>query len=230
MAVEFVAIGGDRPLTCNGDIAAITDLRFFVSEIRLTSDGGDTPLRLDADESWQSDSVALVDLENGQGNCQNGTDAVNVSIRGTARAGDYSGIAFTVGVPFDLNHRNPLTAEAPLDNSDMHWHWRSGYKFMRAGITTADRSFWIHLGSTGCNGTVQNIEKCSAPNRVNVQLPDFDLERDRVFVDLGLLLRESGDCSSGPGESSCARAFRMLGLPHAGAGAVQKQRVFGVLR
>ena len=74
---------------------------------------------------------------------------------------------------FDLNHDNPLTAEPPLDDPDMHWHWRSGYKFLRAGIRTATDGFWIHAGSAGCEGTVGNITGCRFPNRIDVFLPDF---------------------------------------------------------
>ncbi len=46
------------------------------------------------------------------------------------------GLEFKIGVPETLNHIDPLTAVSPLNYTDMHWHWASGYKFFRAGLVT----------------------------------------------------------------------------------------------
>ena len=110
----------------------------------------------------------------------------------------------------------------------MHWHWRGGYKFLRAGLRDGTRNFWIHLGSTGCEGTLQNITGCSAPNRVTVELDAFDWQRDAVRIDLAELVKgvtieddATVSCSSGPAESSCAAPFAALGL------GAESQSVFG---
>ncbi len=234
--IPFVATWGDQAMSCDDGAAGITlnDMRFYVSRVELIDDSGAAvELELQPDQAWQSTSVAMIDLENGQGACLNGTQAMNDSMTGSAPAGDYRGVRFVVGVPFGLNHANPLTAEAPLDDAAMHWHWRSGYKFLRAGVDHADDGFWIHLGSAGCEGTVQNISSCRFPNRVTVQIDDFEPGRDSVVIDLqaltggtDLLDGAATDCISSPAEESCVAPFRALGLDHASGAAGNAQSVF----
>ena len=50
-----------------------------------------------------------------EGTCAGGTTATNTSIRGTYPAGSYTGIKFTVGVPFDLNHLDSTTQSATFE-------------------------------------------------------------------------------------------------------------------
>jgi len=174
---------------------------------------------LTGDERWQQQGVALIDLENGDGLCVNGTPETNTTLSGMAEVADIQRIRFSIGVPFELNHANPLLADAPLDDSAMHWHWRSGYKFLRAGVTTTSDGFWLHLGSTACEGTVQNISACRSPNRVTVELAGFSPQNNRINIDLSALFDGvdfddgiASDCSSGPSESACAAPFAALGL------------------
>ncbi len=55
--------------------------------------------------------MALLDFEDGTGTCNTGSSAVNTSLRGKAKAyDDYTGVAFTVGVPERLNHLDAATA------------------------------------------------------------------------------------------------------------------------
>ena len=233
--IPFLAVFAGAPIACDGSGGTeLTDLRFYVFDARLTdTTGHDRQLELTADKDWQQANLALLDLETGSGHCMNGTSEVNNVLTGTVAAGDYQGLSFTLGVPFEQNHTDPLLAVPPLGDAAMHWHWRGGYKFLRAGFATADDGFWIHLGSTGCEGTLQNISGCSAPNRVTVRLDDFVPGRDIVVVDLGELISraELGDatpsnCSSGPAESDCVAAFRALGLDHASGATSSMQRLF----
>lgn len=232
--IDFEASWAGQPVQCEDTGMALTDLRFFVSNIKLVdADGAEHGLSLTPDESWQQAGVALIDLENGAKACSNGTADMHTSIEGTVAAADIVAIKFTVGVPFELNHANPLLAQPPLDRAAMHWHWRSGYKFLRAGVSNPSDSFWIHLGSTGCEGTIQNITGCSFPNRVSVELQNFSPDTDKITVDLAELFRGvdlddgvRGDCSSSPAESACARPFESLGLAFDGATNQQPQRVF----
>ena len=232
--IPFVAAFDGAEIDCDSEIAVkLTDLRFYVHNLRLLSAGGaEQVVELDVDD-WQQANLALIDLESGAGNCLNGTAVVNTTARGAVHGTDFSGLAFTLGVPFSSNHGDPLIAEAPLGDADMHWHWRGGYKFFRAGIRTADDSFWIHLGSTGCEGTIQNITGCTAPNRVEVRLEDFQ-QGDSVVIDLAALVSaetlsdlEPSDCSSGPAESSCTESFAAFGLSHSGS-ETGPQRVFAI--
>mgnify|MGYP001812266620 CR=1 FL=1 len=232
--IPYIAIFGDQPVACDTPDTSLTDLRFFVSDLALLDrDGRAVPIELDDQYQWQQRDLALIDLENGAGACQNGTTEVYSYLVGSVPQGEYRGIVFTVGVPFARNHANPLTAAAPLDIAAMHWHWRSGYKFLRAGIRSPSDGFWMHLGSAGCEGTTANVTGCRFPNRVAVELPEFLLRQDTIAVDLGALFAgislddgEPGDCSSGPAEVSCVGPFLALGIDHQSGGTVGRQQVF----
>jgi uncharacterized repeat protein (TIGR04052 family) len=220
--------------TETGGGVQLTDLRLYVSDIKLGTQSGDfVDLQLDANGPWQQQDLALLDFEDGSGSCENGTAATNTALRGHAKPEDYLGLKFTVGVPFERNHADPLQAEAPLGDAAMHWHWRAGYKFLRAGIRTPEDGFWIHLGSTGCEGTVRNISACRFPNRVTVTLEDFVPGVDTVEIDLEALLASTAlddsvatDCSSGPAETTCEAPFRALGIPGVTAAGTSTQSVF----
>ena len=222
LEIPFVAVFDGDPATC-GPVtshAVLSDLRFYVSSpIVMDQEGRSAEARFIPDGLWQQAELALLDLENGVDSCENGTAELNTKLKVRVPQGEYRGLQFTVGVPFDRNHGDPLQAAAPLGDAAMHWHWRSGYKFLRAGVTTQDDGVWIHVGSTACKGTVRNITGCDRPNRVTVRLPDFEPGIDTVVVELTELFAGTSladgvrsDCSSGPAETSCEAPFRALGI------------------
>ena len=227
---------GGAPIGCGDVNRSLTDLRFFVYGVELRSAAGDwVALSVVEDGDWQQPDLAMIDLEDGSEACTNGTSELRDSIVGHSPAGAYDALRFTVGVPFDRNHADPLAASPPLDDSAMHWHWRSGYKFLRAGIREGNDGFWIHLGSTGCEGTVGDIEFCSRPNRVQVVLDGFDPTTDKVVFDLAaltagtdLLDGDASDCVSSPAEDSCRQPFATLGLDFETGTMAADQRVFSV--
>ena len=203
---------------------ALTDLRFYASDIELLAADG---------EAHVLQNLALIDLESGLGACQNGTTEVIARVAGSVTTTEFKGVRFTLGVPFEQNHADPLKAAPPLDDPAMHWHWRSGYKFLRAGVRTQSDGFWIHVGSAGCEGTVRNVTGCRFPNRVTVELHDFDPHEQTVMIDLGVLFSgvdltdgEPTDCSSGPPESTCIAPFRALGIDFSTGERVGQQQVF----
>jgi uncharacterized repeat protein (TIGR04052 family) len=233
--VSFSANVGDRTFHCGEVYDGIglaktritgTDLRFFVSNIELlTGDGKSVPMQLDQDGTWQYKSVALLDFEDGTGSCSNGNAATHTEVSGTAPAGDYVGIRFTLGVPFDLDHIDAASAPSPLNTSAMFWVWQSGYKFLRAEVKivnsplmpvsasqaqaspdsmkrkTRSSGFPMHLGSTGCSAsavTSTPSAECEHPNRPVIVLSKFDAQRDVVVFDLAKLLA-GVDITGGPG-------------------------------
>ncbi len=236
LEIPFVATWNGEPLTCDSADPALTDLRFYVSNPQLvTAEGKARDIGFTVEMPWQNDVVALVDLEDGKGACQNGTAELATQVVGVTRAGEYNTLRFTVGVPFRLNHSNPLTASPPLDDPDMHWHWRSGYKFLSAGVRTASDGFWIHVGSTGCEGTVGNITGCRFPNRIEVELKGFVPGESQVAVDLAKLTSGvdlsdgmATDCSSGPAEEACDAPFRAFGIDFATGRQDGEQSVFSL--
>ena len=224
VALRFAAKLGDKPFACGQTFTNIgvthatvtpTDLRFFVTHVKLLdAAGNETPVALDQDGTFQYRDLALVDLEDGSGGCRNGNPATHTAIMGTVPAGTYTGVRFTVGVPFDLNHLDPVSAPAPLNFTAMSWVWQAGFKFIRAEVAvktpappSADSprsaskpmgresaGFPVHLGSTGCvssSPTTAPATECAHPNRVVVTLTSFDPAADTVLFDFDHLLAAS---------------------------------------
>jgi uncharacterized repeat protein (TIGR04052 family) len=189
--LNFSARYGDHALSCTEAVAGLqlTDLRFFVYDLKLIDrDGRSRPVGLLEDGVWQDRRVGLLDFEDGQGACINGSMERNRSVRGVVAGendgGSFRGISFTVGVPPDSNHRDPMTAKAPLNYTAMHWHWLHGYKFMRIGVSNESDRFWMHLGSSYCDGSISDGIHCRLSNRVAVTLGDFDPSQDRIVIDV----------------------------------------------
>lgn len=218
VAIRFAATANGAPLACTSPGVALTDLRFFVHDVvLLTDDGESLPVTLDAAAPWQNSQVALVDLENGTASCETGSPATHTIVTGRAVRGKIAGLRFTLGVPFALNHADPALAAPPLDQTGMHWHWQAGYKFMRAGIRQGDHQSFLHLGSTGCAGRIGKVTGCEQPNRVIVTLTGFDPAKDIVGIDLGALFGDAPDapvraCQSEPDNPNCAAMFAAMGL------------------
>jgi uncharacterized repeat protein (TIGR04052 family) len=83
-------------------------------------------------------------------------------------------LSFNVGVPFAVNHQNPLTQASPLNDSSMFWAWRNGYKFIRWDMQNDMGDSWsFHLGSVGCKSAamVRAPQKsCAQPNLIPVEI------------------------------------------------------------
>lgn len=233
--IPFSLQFGAEPISCSVPAAdlRLTDLRLFVYDFHLTSaNGQEVALTLDDQSPWQGGQVALLDFEDGTGPCRNGSAATNARVQARVAPGDYTGLRFRIGVPEALNHADPLQAQAPLNHTAMHWHWLTGYKFLRAGITRDDTtresaSFWVHLGSTRCAGSASDPQGCRNSNRPEILLPGFVPNQSGVVIDLAPLVAvtplqagTSVDCSSGPTEVSCERPFAVFGLDFASGEAV----------
>lgn len=260
VAIQFKAVAGSTPVTCGKPIgglgttsrtAQLTDFRFYVSKVQLLrKGGGKVNLKLGADTRWRytkgNAAVTLIDLENGTGACaEEGTRGVNAYVRGTVPRGKYVGVRWQLGVPFALNHSDVTTAAAPLNLAAMAWSWQAGRKFAKievsedGGPAWQSKTFYVHLGSTGCSGDPAAGETvgCSFPNRAEVALEKFDPARQLVAVDLKALfagvdvaVNGSGapGCMSAPTDPECPTIFRSLGLK-LGTTARTRQSVFGVI-
>jgi len=260
VTIRFQAQVGDQAFVCGRQYEGIgvtkskivgRDFRFYVSNVRLLdSDGKETPIELDQDGKWQLDDLALLDFENGAASCSNGTPDMNSVVSGKVPEGGYTGLRFTLGVPFSRNHLAPVSQPSPLNITALMWVWNAGHKFARLDFSSngAPRGFVVHLGSTGCtpNDTRNTIPtSCRAPNRVEVTFTSFDPARDAVVADLAALLENTnvdtsqnppekpGDgapspgCMSGPDDLDCAGLFLNFGLPFGGHPA-SEQKFFRV--
>lgn len=218
------------------------DLRFYVYDVALLSASGALqPLALEQDGVWQRDEVALLDFEDGSGDCATGSPDTHARVTGTVPAGDYVGISFNIGVPDAMNHLDAATAEAPLNDTGLWWSWTGGYKFLKIDAgTEAGRTFVFHLGATDCAKLEDGTYDCTLENQASVSLDGFDPAADAVALDLADLYAESdlsgalaeGDmmpgCMSSEGDPECTQLFAALGLPWGEASAPAAQTLFHV--
>jgi uncharacterized repeat protein (TIGR04052 family) len=252
VAIHFKGVVGAEDFACGRSYKDIgvtkstirpIDFRFYIHNVRLLDEKGKpVPVELTQDDKWQFDDLALIDFEDATGACGNGTPETNTAVVGTVPAGHrYSGLQFTVGVPFDKNHTDLTAMPSPLNLTALAWVWNAGRKFMRVEVasTGKPRGYMLHLGSTGCTPNQTKITvptSCVHPNRVEVSLAGFDPVNDRVAVDLAELLKDAdvdgkpeqkaGGCMSSPGDPDCAPLFAALGLPRTGSETTHPQTVF----
>ena len=234
--LRFDARHGAMPFRCDArptglgvDGAEVEplDFRMYVHDVRFITATGDTvPASLSEDGLWQYQGTGLLDFEDKTGTCENGTQETRTVLQGRVLTGDYVGVAFTLGVPFELNHADAALAPSPLNLSGLFWNWNGGYKFLRADarvLGDAEPSvFNIHLGSTGCTADAGGqVTACARPNRAEVRLDPFDPETQTIVVDYAALVAGSTlgvngggppGCMSGPDDPECPALFERLGL------------------
>jgi uncharacterized repeat protein (TIGR04052 family) len=119
-------------------IAKPQDFRFFVQDVRLiAADGREVPVLLDERAPYQTRDLALLDFTDGRDSCTTGDPGSNLVVTGRVPPGSYRGIAFANGVPEQLNHGNPATAPAPLQQPGISWSWLDGNRFFIAEMRHA---------------------------------------------------------------------------------------------
>lgn len=231
-----VAIDCDTQLTglgTNNSNANVTDFRFYLHDVRLIDiDGLEYPLTLTGN-AWQQENLALLDFTNKESACSGATKESNTEIQGTIYASpsvQFTGVAFMLGVPSNLNHEDTVAAASPLNITSLHWNWQNGYKYMRldvaplGGVNAGASTTWnFHLGSTNCSGDPQLNEtvSCGRPNRAEITLSNFDPSANTILLDYGALLASSditadaggaAGCMSGATDPECADIFEHLGM------------------
>lgn len=238
VTIRFAATVGSRPATCGmvyedvgttGATLSVNDFRFYVSNVRLINAMGEAvPVELTQDGMWQYSNVALLDFEDGTSLCSDaGNPELNDKVIGTVPAGEYTGLAFDLGVPFELDHLDTTTAPTPLNIPALWWNWQVGYKFVRIDLQTPNSetpAWFVHLGSTGCasaDGNTPPTEPCSNPNVATVRFDSFNPVQNFVVADLaglmaGVDLSKSAPmppgCMSGPEDPDCTGLFPGFGL------------------
>lgn len=251
VTIRFAAKVGNQPFSCGSTYRlgkpateqTLSDFRFYVSEVALIDAQGKTvPVTLVQDGKWQYQNVALLDFENKTGACANGTTEMRDRVIGTVRKGNYTGLKFTLGVPFALNHEDSTLAPSPLNLTALWWNWQFGYKFARIDLQNptmesignqqkrqghggeASSGFLIHLGSTACQAetTSEKPTRCSYANRATVVLTRFDPAKNIVVADLARLVATSNlsqnqpktgpGCMSEPNDRDCSGIMANLGL------------------
>ncbi len=241
-----VGCGASLPNLGLGHVEAkLHDARFYVYGVKLTDKKGErTPVAL-AQNDWQYADLALLDFKDARGGnapCSPTNPAKNTAVTGTAPAGAYVGLEFTVGVPvegqFDgktvaLNHSNVETAPPPLDIATMAWNWQGGRKFLLVEVDpptfivksdgSKAKTWMVHLGSNGCKGNpaTGEIVSCAHKNRFTVTFDRFDPKTQQVNLDLTTLFKDSDisvdkggaiGCMTALDDPECPAIFKAFGL------------------
>ena len=243
VTIRFAARVGSANAACGATFGGLgpdgsqavtlNDFRFYVHALELLrADGSSAAVTLDEESPWQGEGVALLDFEDGSGACTSGTALTRDVVRGRAAPGPYTGVRFTLGVPFALNHRDASRAGAPLNLTSLFWGWQGGYKFARIDATSGGASFLVHLGSTACNGSpTGGVTRCEFENRPTITLDGFDPSSGVIVADyaalVGTLDLQANSAGTAPGcmstasDPECRAVFTSIGLPFGTSPAAQ---------
>ena len=186
-------------------------LLFFVSSIEIKDDNEQWHKAKLKVSQYQTQSLALIgercgDQENWQLNFDDQVDINNAEE-----------IRFTLGLPFEVNHLNPLTQPSPLNVPSMFCGWQKGHKFLRLEIKNDVDNWLFHLGSVGCKAASPlraPQQECLFPNRFTYTLPLDNSNKDKITKKLNikisldrllkdLILNNSLSCQSAPENNQC---------------------------
>lgn len=219
----------------------IEQLQFFLSDIEVGSDvSGWQKLDL-ANTPFQTNNTALLGTNcqdnsvvlNGKNTTENtvispdehkaeskANWAIKFATDTNSILDEYSHVRFMLGVPFEINHLNPISQPSPLNLPSMFWIWQTGHKFMRLELASHQEQWLFHLGSTGCNSASamrSPQHNCLYPNRFYFQLPLVKNDQGRLILNLDLAallnhveLSAASSCQSEQDKKSCQQLFNNL--------------------
>ncbi|HEU4406173.1 MAG TPA: MbnP family copper-binding protein [Polyangiaceae bacterium] len=237
LSIEFAALVAGQPFACSSTYPGLgmaqttvrpLDFRLYVHDVELLTRGGEAvPLELEQDGVWQLDRLALIDFEDGSGDCATGSPETNLAVRGRAPArDDYAGLRFRLGVPEAMNHLDAATAQPPLNVPGLWWSWKGGYKFVRLDLALESGApYYFHMGATTCEGSVGEGFSCAYGNVATVTLDAFTPGVSRIVLDVADFYADSDlsrqpdmmtdsvpGCMAFAGDPECPAVFDKLGL------------------
>ncbi|TGL08350.1 metallo-mystery pair system four-Cys motif protein [Leptospira bouyouniensis] len=236
--LNFEALANGQNLTTGSNITAnartvqFRDFRLFVSEVKMVrADGTTADVTLTTDNVWQANGVALIDFETTQ------TTEKNLKVTGSAPAGAYTGIQYTVGVPESLNHLDRTTQVSPLNIGPMYWAWTSGYKHSKIEFSFDSGTTWtnLHVGSTNCTGA-PNYGNCGKKYRASIQLNgSINPSNQTISLSVDQLIKDhtggiNTTCMPAQAGADCTPLIRAFGINET-SGSVDSsisQRVFSL--
>ncbi len=198
-----------------------TQLQFFLSNIELKNSQGNWYKPALVKSPYQSHNIALLGEHCRNTNKNKGNWSLTFTNKVNIKAA--SAIRFTLGVPFKVNHLNPLTQESPLNVPSMFWGWQQGHKFLRLEMSSRlpqslkTNNWLFHLGSVGCKASSplrSPKQECLQPNRYTFQLPLVD-NNNTIVLNLSVLLRgislqSENSCQSAPDNKTCQQLMTNL--------------------
>jgi uncharacterized repeat protein (TIGR04052 family) len=192
---------------------------FYLSNPEMKIDGRWQRVKFKQTQ-WQTQNVALLKFHS---LCQSPAEANDKILLDVSDAflKLSTSLRFTLGLPFDINHANPLTQPSPLNDSSMFWSWQNGHKFLRLDLSKnggESRKWSYHLGSVGCESesAVRPPEKsCAFTNRVEFVLPmvqldsELDLEVSLADIITKVDIDEAPNCMfETPDSEPCERLIQ----------------------
>ena len=203
-------------------------LALFVSDISISLNSQIQPVTL-VNNDWQNSGTALLHLA--AKDCSVlPTDNViserhaSITIPTTRllfdkplRLDETSQLSFTLGLPFAINHLDPLSQPAPINQPSMFWSWRGGHKFLRLDMQSDEHAWNFHLGSTGCSAASamrSPQQECLHPNRLEFSLPRQEngykliVHLDKLLS--GLELNTKSSCLMQTDNRSCGQLMNNL--------------------
>ena len=124
----------------NGVKVSFSELRLYLSDMVLSDSNGNSEL--------MEETAILLDVGS----------AENIFTIGNTDYEYIEDLQMLFGLNNEVNHLDPTTQEAPLNNAGMHWGWNpdSGYKFLKAEFSvdtnddgTPDSNGSIHCATDG---------------------------------------------------------------------------------
>ncbi|WDE12633.1 MbnP family copper-binding protein [Thalassomonas haliotis] len=235
VTIAVTPVYQQQVLACNkafshmGESWRYQQLQFFISELDVFAKAVDSSPD-QAKNSWrtwpllesefQSGNVALLGQVCSPGGNQSSVGNWQLHLAPAFELSSISRIRFTLGIPFALNHQNPLTQKSPFNVPSMFWVWRTGHKFLRLDMVSDDDNWLFHLGSTGCPAVSPvrpPAEQCRQPNRFQFELA-FDSKKPELLLDLSRLLTQVAltskkSCQSAPDNPHCRQILANLSGP-----------------
>jgi hypothetical protein len=162
----------------NGNRVRFSALAYYIGKLKLKSNSGDINL---------PEQYLLVRPDQSTYNL------------GNVKAGEYSGIAFDLGLDSLTNHSDPSLYPAghPLgfQLQSMHWGWNTGYIFLMmegqmdlsgTGNGEFDRNFLFHLGGNLLYRPDQIINKTIVLKAGETQTFNLNIDFSKVFQGVNL--------------------------------------------
>lgn len=200
---------GENALTCDNEFIhnnilwQANSLGFFLSnfEIREQQSNAWKKVSLEVND-WQTSNTALLWFSANCGARQateqgsNKTLTLNLPLQSEQTFSNIAQLRFSLAVPFEINHANPLTQPSPINLAEMFWSWRLGHKFLRIDMSALEQanqpSTWnFHLGSTGCSSASSlraPVKECEQSNRNTYTVNVGENATDLLKLDLKVLL------------------------------------------
>lgn len=200
------------PFEHQGRIWQFDALKWYMSNIEVEQAGRWRPLPL-TNNSYQQDGIALIEFDV----CRP-EQPLKLTLAATVEWHNISALSFDLGLPFAINHANPLQQPAPINRADMFWSWQLGHKFLRLDMRSGDHNWGFHLGSIGCLSTSAvraPHSACKHPNLFRFEVATAG-RQGRLVFDLEPLLdglnlaTDSGCRFHGKQAQSCAQLLANL--------------------